>query len=131
MRVLGYLFGLLLLADGLPTIFSPHFWVNYANRNWKGVLPGPALSTISDFGHLSDNAVRAKAVTEIMFGMMMLFLASMVPTRYVAFRGGPPRGMLRHKHPHVHEGMPGGMHTHEHVHGEEGMEEGMEGEEAL
>ena len=42
-RTLAYVFGSLLLLDGIPAIFSPHFWVKFSERNLGGYLPKPAL----------------------------------------------------------------------------------------
>ncbi len=110
MRTLGYLLGILLLIDGVPAIFSPHYWVRFGERNLRGYLPEAALKTLLSFGNLSDNAVRVKALSEVVVGMMLISMAGMLPSRFAA--PGPLGGM------HVHGGMKHGRfaHTHEHVH---------------
>ncbi|MDA8216393.1 MAG: hypothetical protein M0Z94_02110 [Dehalococcoidales bacterium] len=99
MRGLGYLFGILMLVDAIPSIFQPQFWVRYTERNLKGYLPGSVMRTMTDFSRLSDDAVRGVAVLELIVGMMLLSLASMVPTVYFA---GRAKGHATHTHEHVH-----------------------------
>ncbi len=114
MRTLGYLFGILPLMDGLPSIFSPHYWVRFSDRNLRGYLPDPALKTVLSFGNLSENAVRAKAVSEVVVGMTLVFMASMLPSRFAGpgpMGGLPAHGALKHgrfvhSHEHVHELRP-------------------------
>lgn len=126
MRGFGFLFGLLLLIEGLPKIFNPHFWTHYSERNLRGRLPEEATRTIADFGRLSENSARALALVEILAGFTMLMMASMLHWRPAMFggmwrqqMGMPWMGMQRmkgmmggHMHPHIHE------HAHPHVHEE-------------
>ncbi|MHB1417845.1 MAG: hypothetical protein ACYC1C_21555 [Chloroflexota bacterium] len=102
MRGLGYLFGILLLADAIPSIFQPQFWVRYTERNLKGYLPGSVMRAMTEFSRLSDDTARGMAVVELVVGMTLLSLASIAPTVYFV---GRTKG-------HV-------THTHEHAHGEE------------
>jgi len=114
MRTLGYLFGILLLTNGLPSIFSPHFWVRFSDRNLRGYLPGPTMQTIRDFGALSDNAVRALALVEIIVGVMLVFMASMMPSRFLGFSGPSPMELRRRAKMGGHF-----VHAHERAQGEE------------
>lgn len=100
MRGIGYLLGLLLLVDAVPTIFSPQFWMRYTERNLKGHLPGSVTQTVLAFERLPDEALRSKALIEVFVGLWLIFLASLVPTRYVAFKGGGPPPMFKRHHAH-------------------------------
>jgi uncharacterized protein YjeT (DUF2065 family) len=138
-RGFGFLFGLLLLAEGLPKIFNPAFWSHYTERNWRGRLPEEATKTITDFSRLSENSARALALVEITAGLTMLFMSSMLRWRpmmaggmwqhgapWMGFggKGGPWMAMQGkmggHMHPHTHE------HTHPHTHEEGGPGRGPE-----
>ncbi len=135
MRGIGYLFGIWLLANAIPTIFNPHYWLHWTERNLSDVLPASVTKTSADFFRLPDNALRWWALQQIIVGMVLLFMASMLPSRYIAFRGRMPMwrrpwgmGMgMGMKHPGMGMGYRGVTHTHEHTHEEE---EG-EGEESL
>jgi uncharacterized protein YjeT (DUF2065 family) len=111
MRTLGYLFGFLLLLDGIPATLSPHFWVKYTERNLKDTLPEPVTRTVLEFGHLPEGATRVKALAEVLIGMTLLFLAS-ASAGATAFYGKVSSGHAAAPHIHPH------MHAHPHQHGE-------------
>jgi ABC-type nickel/cobalt efflux system permease component RcnA len=131
MRTLSFLFGILLLVDGIPSIFRPLFWVRYTDQNLKGTLPEPVTQTIKEFGALSDDAIRTKALTEVVVGLMLLFLSSLVTAQYATYSRWQYK-QHEHSHPHKHGDYThahGHAHEHRHEHDEE--ERKMRREEAI
>ncbi len=144
MRGFGFLLGFLLLIEGLPKIFNPRYWLSYSERNLRGRLPNEATRTISEFGKLSDDSIRAMALVEIFAGLLLVFMASALRFRSMMFRRGPGPWMMGNPGVMGNPGMMGGdpwmgwqgmgmkgghMHPHNHEHSHSHVHQQAEGEQ--
>jgi uncharacterized protein YjeT (DUF2065 family) len=75
MSKLGYVFGLLMVFDGLLGTISPtkamRIWRNYIS----GLLPRSINRIFADYAQLSDKTIRFQGVYILMSGLLVLALS--------------------------------------------------------
>ncbi len=77
MRILGYIVGGLLLANGLLTAASPRWWTDLSVHTAEKVVP--QADFMEDFTGLSSGTLRYYGFWESAVGAIMVALASRIP----------------------------------------------------
>ena len=81
MRVLGYVLGLLLMADGTLAAVTPRWWTDVELPLVSRLVTKEEARAMEEFRRVPAPTLRSWGLWESVFGLMIVALASRIPDR--------------------------------------------------
>ncbi|TAK30091.1 MAG: hypothetical protein EPO21_19690 [Chloroflexota bacterium] len=81
MRIIGYALGLLLVADGTLAAVTPRWWTDVVIPTEAKLVTQEERQIMEECRRMPFSTLRAWALWESAFGLLLLALASRIPSR--------------------------------------------------